>query len=87
MSKVALIFPYFRTRSPTEMLFPPLGAASLASQLRSLGIQVRIFDCTFMTFDQLLADLDAYGVRLVSLSQMLKGTGNQRQLLKASLDR
>jgi hypothetical protein len=34
-----------------------------------------------------LRTLDAYGVRLVSLSQMLKDTGNQGQLLKASLDR
>ena len=28
MSRVALVFPYFRTRSPTEMLFPPLGVAT-----------------------------------------------------------
>ena len=42
MSKVALVFPYFRTRSQTEMLFPPLGAATLASQLRQRGIAVRV---------------------------------------------
>ena len=34
MSGVALVFPYFRTRAATEMLFPPLGLAALAAQLR-----------------------------------------------------
>lgn len=34
-----------------------------------------------------LRTLDAYGVKLVSLSRMLQGTGNQNPLLKASLDK
>jgi hypothetical protein len=33
MPKVALLFPYFRTKASTEMLFPPLGLASLAALL------------------------------------------------------
>lgn len=41
MPKVALVFSYFRTRSLTEMLFPPLGLANLTSQLRRLGIDWR----------------------------------------------
>ena len=52
MPKVALIFPYFRTKSSTEMLFPPLGAASLSAQLSQRHIETRIFDCTFQTFSQ-----------------------------------
>ena len=44
MAGVALVFPYFRTRAPTEMLFPPLGAATLAAQLRRLGVETRVFD-------------------------------------------
>ena len=57
MSRVALVFPYFRTRAATEMLFPPLGAATLAAQLRRRGIDTRVFDGTFGTFEQLSADL------------------------------
>ena len=41
MSRVALVFPYFRTRAATELLFPPLGAATLAAQLRRLGIDTQ----------------------------------------------
>jgi 1-acyl-sn-glycerol-3-phosphate acyltransferase len=50
--KVAIVFPYFRTRSPMEMLFPPLGAASLAAQLRKLDLNVKIIDCTFLNWRQ-----------------------------------
>ena len=45
--RVALVFPYFRTRAATELLFPPLGAATLAAQLRRLEIDTRVFDGTF----------------------------------------
>lgn len=76
MSKVALVFPYFRTKAPTEMLFPPLGAASLSSQLRSVGIQARIFDCTFMTFDRLQTDLDAYQPQIVGIYSMIGQSSN-----------
>jgi len=48
MPRVALVFPHFRTRALTEMLFPPLGAAILAAQLRKIGIEVRVFDGTFV---------------------------------------
>ena len=57
MPKTAIIFPYFRTRSPYEKLFHPLGAASLTAQLRRLGIETKVFDCTFGTFSQLQKDL------------------------------
>jgi anaerobic magnesium-protoporphyrin IX monomethyl ester cyclase len=52
MNRVAIIFPYFRTRSLNEMLFSPLGAASLASQLHHLGVETRVIDCTFITLEQ-----------------------------------
>jgi len=51
MPRVALVYPYFRTKSANELLFPPLGAASLASQLIAWGMETRIFDCTFETFE------------------------------------
>jgi anaerobic magnesium-protoporphyrin IX monomethyl ester cyclase len=71
MSGVALIYPYFRTRSPTELLFPPLGAASLSSQLRRLGVDSRIFDCTFRTFEDVLEDVRASQPDIVGVYSMI----------------
>jgi radical SAM superfamily enzyme YgiQ (UPF0313 family) len=71
MPKVALVYPYFRTRSATELLFPPLGAASLASQLRRLGIEAKIFDCTFRTPGQVRKDLAAYAPEVVGVYCMI----------------
>jgi anaerobic magnesium-protoporphyrin IX monomethyl ester cyclase len=50
--RVALVYPYFRTRAPTELLFAPLGVATLAAHLHERGIEARVFDCTFSTFEQ-----------------------------------
>ncbi|HWQ84197.1 MAG TPA: cobalamin-dependent protein, partial [Anaerolineales bacterium] len=71
MSRVALVFPYFRTHAPTEMLFPPLGASSLAAQLRKLNIECHIFDCTFGSFPQLQKDLLAYQPEIVGIYSMV----------------
>lgn len=71
MSKVALIFPYFRTKSSTEMLFPPLGAASLSAQLNQRHIENRIVDCTFQTFTRMAKDLLAYQPDIVGISSMI----------------
>ncbi len=49
---VVLVYPYFRTHAPMELLFQPLGIAYLASQLQSLGLFVTACDCTFLTFEQ-----------------------------------
>jgi len=76
MLKVAFIYPYFRTRTPTELLFPPLGAASLASQLRPLGIETRIFDCTFQTFTEVEKSLAAYRPDLVGIYSMVSLSRN-----------
>jgi len=71
MHRVALVYPYFRTRTPTELLFPPLGAASLASQLQRLGIETRIFDCTFKTFSEFQEDLITYQPDIVGIYTMV----------------
>jgi len=80
MSRVALVFPYFRTRAATELLFPPLGAATLAAQLRRLGIDRRIFDCTFSTFEQLRTDLAAYRPDILGVYSMVSLTANTRRV-------
>jgi len=74
MSRVALVFPYFRTRAATELLFPPLGAATLAAQLRRLGIDTKVFDGTFGTFAQLGIDLTAYRPDIVGVYSMVSLT-------------
>jgi Fe-S oxidoreductase len=71
MSRVALVYPYFRTRSATELLFPPLGAASLASQLHALGIETKIFDCTFESFGGIQKKLRAYQPDIVGIYSMV----------------
>jgi anaerobic magnesium-protoporphyrin IX monomethyl ester cyclase len=71
MAKVALVFPYFRTRSINEILFPPLGEANLAAQLRRLRIETRIFDCTFGTFRQLKKGLTSYQPDIVGIYSMV----------------
>lgn len=75
-ARVALVFPYFRTRAPTEMLFPPLGVATLAGQLRALDVETRVFDGTFSTFERLSDDLRAYRPDIVGVSSMVSLTGN-----------
>jgi len=52
------------------MLFPPLGIATLAAQLRRIGIETRLFDCTFGTLEGLRADLAAYEPQIVGISSM-----------------
>jgi anaerobic magnesium-protoporphyrin IX monomethyl ester cyclase len=71
MIRVALIFPYFRTRSVTEMLFPPLGLAALAGQLRGLGVEVRIFDCTFSTPELANEALASYRPEVAGIYSMI----------------
>jgi anaerobic magnesium-protoporphyrin IX monomethyl ester cyclase len=71
MPRVALVYPYFRTRSQTELLFPPLGAASLASQLHRLGVETRIFDCTFKTFGGIQKTLKSYQPDIVGIYCMV----------------
>jgi anaerobic magnesium-protoporphyrin IX monomethyl ester cyclase len=71
-----LVFPYFRTRAATEMLFPPLGAATLAAQLRELDVETRVFDCTFGSFPQLRRDLGSYQPDIVGIYSMVSLTHN-----------
>jgi anaerobic magnesium-protoporphyrin IX monomethyl ester cyclase len=71
MSRVALVYPYFRTRASTELLFAPLGVAWLAAQLHRLGIEAKVFDCTFSTFEQIQTSLLAYQADIVGIYCMV----------------
>ncbi|HEX7620590.1 MAG TPA: radical SAM protein [Anaerolineales bacterium] len=88
MSRVALVYPYFRTKSPTELLFPPLGAASLASQLHRLGIETKIFDCTFDTFEGIQKKLRSYQPEIVGIYTMVtlsRNTFRIAEMVRTSL--
>ena len=85
-SRVALVFPYFRTRSQTEMLFPPLGIASLASQLRARGIGTRIFDGTFSNLEQIQKDLSAYQPHIVGVYSMISLSRNTFRIAEMARD-
>lgn len=80
MSKVALVYPYFRTRAQTELLFAPLGVAYIASQLHKLGIEARIFDCTFSTFEQIQESLRTYQPDITGIYSMVTLSRNTFRL-------
>ena len=88
MPRVALIYPYFRTRSQTELLFPPLGAATLAGQLHKLGIETKIFDCTFETFEEFQKKITSYQPDIVGIYSMVtlsRNTFQIAEMVRASL--
>jgi anaerobic magnesium-protoporphyrin IX monomethyl ester cyclase len=58
------------------MLFPPLGVATLAAQLRRLEVQTRVFDCTFITLAQLRRELASYRPDIVGIYSMVSLTRN-----------
>jgi anaerobic magnesium-protoporphyrin IX monomethyl ester cyclase len=88
MSRVALIYPYFRTHSQNEILFPPLGSASLASQLQRFGIQAKIFDCTFETFEDIQKKIISYQPDIVGIYAMVtlsRNTFRLAEMVRANL--
>ncbi len=79
-ARIAIVFPYFRTHSPLEILFPPLGAATLAGQLQKLGLPERIFDGTFQTESQMQKGLAQYRPDIVGIYCMITMRRNTMRL-------
>ena len=71
MPGVGLVFPYVRTRARNEILFPPLGIAALASQLRLRGIETHVYDCTFRDLAWLRGELERTRPSVVGISAMV----------------
>jgi anaerobic magnesium-protoporphyrin IX monomethyl ester cyclase len=63
-----------------EMLFPPLGVACLASQLHALGIEARVFDCTFSTFNLIAEKVCLYQPQIVGIYSMVTMSRSAFQL-------
>jgi len=84
---VTLIYPYFRSKDPVEKLFPPLGIAYLASQLKELGIPVTFEDCTFEVFDEVIDRIAASRPAIIGISIMVTMSRNAFDLLRELRER
>jgi anaerobic magnesium-protoporphyrin IX monomethyl ester cyclase len=80
-SGVVLVYPYFRCRDPVEKLFPPLGIAYLASQLKSQGIPVTLADCTFESFEGAIDRIADSRPAIVGFSVMVTLSRNAFEML------
>jgi anaerobic magnesium-protoporphyrin IX monomethyl ester cyclase len=81
LTGVTLVYPYFRSRDPVEKLFPPLGIACLAAQLKELGIPVTVADCTFGAFDEVIDRIAASRPAIIGISVMVTMSRNAFDLL------
>ena len=86
-SGVTLVYPYFRSKDPVEKLFPPLGIAYLASQLRERGIPVTVEDCTFETFDEVIDRIAKSRPAIIGISIMVTMSRNAFDLLRELRER
>jgi anaerobic magnesium-protoporphyrin IX monomethyl ester cyclase len=80
-SGVVLVYPYFRCRDPVEKLFPPLGIAYLASQLKDRGIPVILADCTFESFERAIDRVADSRPAIVGFSVMVTLSANTFEML------
>jgi len=87
LSGVTLVYPYFRCKDPVEKLFPPLGIAYLASQLKERGIPVTLVDCTFETFDEVIDRIAESRPAIIGISIMVTMSRNAFDLLKELQER
>ena len=72
MSKVLLIYPYFRPpRDRSVFRFPPLGISYLASSLIAAGHDVQLLDCTFMDKPEALHIAKTNGIEVVGIYCMV----------------
>jgi hypothetical protein len=72
MSKVLLIYPYFRPpRDRSVFRFPPLGVSYLASSLIAAGHDVQLLDCTFMDKPEALLKAQSVGTEVVGIYCMV----------------
>jgi anaerobic magnesium-protoporphyrin IX monomethyl ester cyclase len=72
MSKVLLIYPYFKPpRDRSVFRFPPLGISYIASSLIGAGHEVLLLDCTFMDKPEALSQAQSAGAEVVGLYCMV----------------
>lgn len=71
MTKVVLVYPYFRPLNDNSIFrFPPLGLGYIASSLRKNGVSVTIVDCTFLTNEEALRKIQLANPEIVGIYSM-----------------
>ncbi|MDD1707276.1 MAG: cobalamin-dependent protein, partial [Methanoregulaceae archaeon] len=75
---IAFVYPYIRDRKPIERekLFPPLGIASLKSQVLAQGLNSRIHDGTFSRIDEIVKNVERQQPAIVGIYAMLTMSRN-----------
>ncbi len=68
---VVLIFPYFDDGRSRQFKFPPLGIGYIASYLRRSGYNVKIIDCTFLTWEKTVKEAEKSNPRVIGIYSML----------------
>src|SRR4030067_481483 len=72
MSKILLIYPYFRPpRDRSVFRFPPLGVSYIASSLIRAGHEVQLLDCTFMNKAEALKQAQSMKAEVVGIYLMV----------------
>ena len=72
MTEVVLVYPYFNEELDRSIFrYPPLGLGYLASVLRQAGVSVRLFDCTFSRFENVVSAIRSQHPRIVGIYSMV----------------
>jgi len=72
LTDVVLVYPYFNEeRDRSIFRYPPLGLGYLASTLREAGISVRLFDCTFSRYEDVLSAVRRQKPKIVGFYSMV----------------
>ncbi|HID05420.1 MAG TPA: B12-binding domain-containing radical SAM protein [Aigarchaeota archaeon] len=79
---VVLIFPYFDDGRSRQFKFPPLGIGYIASYLRRFGYKVKIIDCTFSTWEHVIAEAQKANAKVIGIYSMLSMVNNAIQMAK-----
>jgi radical SAM superfamily enzyme YgiQ (UPF0313 family) len=90
MTRVLLIYPYFRPRlDRSSFRFPPLGLGYLASILRGCGYQPQLLDCTFLKQEEAhrrAREAKADVVVIYSMVSMLEDSLNFARIMRDYCD-
>ena len=90
MTRVLLIYPYFKPRyDRSSFRFPPLGLGYLASSLKSCGYQPELLDCTFLDREeawQRARESKAEIVGIYSMVSMLEDSLTFARLMRNRCD-
>jgi anaerobic magnesium-protoporphyrin IX monomethyl ester cyclase len=79
--RIALVYPYFRTRARNEMLLQPTGMALLSACIKRTGLQARQFDCTFENIWRAAALVSDYNPAIVGIYVMATMSSNAMRML------